>query len=131
MMRKPKEITDDEWESLTSPENYYRDGEVSRAQADEIFRRNVARIVASRQSGVSAGTKQPAPRRKRFQPTSAAAVSRVINDARITGLRVVTAPSKRVIVQGAAVTAAARLLSSKGYVFTWNGSSITVSGRNT
>ena len=28
-MRKPPEITDDEWDTLTSPENYYCDGEVS------------------------------------------------------------------------------------------------------
>ena len=47
-MRKPPEITDDEWDTLTSPENYYCDGEVSRAEADRLFQRKVARLVASR-----------------------------------------------------------------------------------
>lgn len=50
MMRKPPEITDDEWDSLTSPENYYCDGEVSRAEADRLFKQKVARLVASRQA---------------------------------------------------------------------------------
>jgi len=129
MMRKPPEITDDEWESLTSPENYYRDGEVSRAQADAIFRDTVSRLVAQRRGGAPASM-VPTPRGKQLHPTNAAAVSRVLNGARISGLRVVTAPSRKsVIVQGSAIPAAVRTLRSKGYVFTINTSSLTVTGR--
>lgn len=47
-MQRPKEISEDEWDMLTSPENYYMDGEVSRAEADRIFKQRVQKIVASR-----------------------------------------------------------------------------------
>lgn len=47
-MRKPPEITDDKWEMLTSPENYFCDGEVTRAQADRIFRQRVSVLVQRR-----------------------------------------------------------------------------------
>lgn len=50
MMRKPPEISDDEWDSLTSPENYYCDGEVSRTEADRLFKQKVSRLVAQRRA---------------------------------------------------------------------------------
>lgn len=49
-MTRPPEITVDEWEMLTSPENYYMDGEVSRSQADQIFRQRVKSIVTQRRA---------------------------------------------------------------------------------
>ena len=55
-MWKPSEITDDEWDSLTSPENYFCDGEVSRAQADKLFKQKVESIVASRRKTPVADT---------------------------------------------------------------------------
>lgn len=58
-MRKPSEITDDEWDSLTSPENYHCDGEVSRADADRLFRQKVEKMVASRRA--KARTTAPRP----------------------------------------------------------------------
>lgn len=53
--RKPKELTDDEWDSLTSPENYFCDGEISRSQADARFNRIVSDMVKKRRGGSSAG----------------------------------------------------------------------------
>ena len=128
-MRKPKEITDAEWESLTSPENYYMDGEVSRAQADQIFQRKVAALVASRRGVNGAVPVTTTPRTQSLHPTNTAAISRVLSRSRVSGVRVVTAPSKKVIVQGSGVNEAAKRLRSKGYVFVWNGSSILISGR--
>lgn len=63
MMRKPSEITDDEWEMLTSPENYYMDGEIGRSEADRIFRSRVERIIASRRAA-KAAPKSPHPQRR-------------------------------------------------------------------
>jgi hypothetical protein len=51
MINKPPEITDEEWESMTSPENYYRDGEVTPQEADRIFRRQVEDMVRRRRQG--------------------------------------------------------------------------------
>ncbi|TXH09937.1 MAG: hypothetical protein E6R04_06635 [Spirochaetes bacterium] len=53
MMAKPPEITNDEWDALTSPENYYADGEFSPSQADAEFRRRVAFLVKARRDKVS------------------------------------------------------------------------------
>lgn len=53
MMAKPPEITNDEWDALTSPENYYADGEFSPSQADAEFRRRVAFLVRARKNKVS------------------------------------------------------------------------------
>lgn len=129
MMRKPKEITDDEWESLTSPENYYMDWEVSRAQAEQIFQRKVATLVASRRGLRGPVRVLTTPRTKRLGSTNAAAVSRVLTRARVSGVQVVTAPSKKVIVHGSGVNEAAKRLRAMGYVFVWNDSSILISGR--
>lgn len=57
MMRRPPEITEDEWDALTSPENYYCDGEVSRAQADKLFKQKVDSLVASRRAAGSPSTR--------------------------------------------------------------------------
>jgi hypothetical protein len=45
MMRKPPEVTEDVWDSLTSPENYYCDGELTREQADRRFHTAINKIV--------------------------------------------------------------------------------------
>lgn len=63
-MTRPPEITPDEWDMLTSPENYYMDGEVSRAQADRIFRQRVSSIVKERR----AAKKTPTPPQRRNMP---------------------------------------------------------------
>lgn len=69
MMRRPTEITPMEWEILTSPENYYCDGEITGAEAERYFRQKVASIVQQRR-GRSAQTPSAQPTRKCSARTS-------------------------------------------------------------
>lgn len=43
---RPPEIPQSDWDVLTSPENFYMDGEVSRAQAEKIFDQRIDSIIA-------------------------------------------------------------------------------------
>lgn len=43
---RPEGVPELEWELITSPENYYMDGEVSREQADAVFQQRAAALVA-------------------------------------------------------------------------------------
>lgn len=56
---RPREITEMEWEMLTSPENYYADGELSHAEADKMFRQRVSQLVASRRATSASVQKKP------------------------------------------------------------------------
>jgi hypothetical protein len=48
MMPRPPEITEEEWEALTSPENYFMDGEVSQQEADRLFIQRVEELIRQR-----------------------------------------------------------------------------------
>lgn len=134
MIRKPPEINDDEWEMLISPENYYCDGEVTRAEADALFKRKVERLVASRRANLSTPPRRPVSTRKSPQPTNAAAVSRVLNTLAGGGYLVTQLPRRRVMVQvgrSSGLHRAAQVLRDRGYVFQSDGQCVVVTGRNT
>lgn len=69
-MTRPSEITPDEWEMMTSPENYYCDGEVSGAQAEQILRQraqsivNLRRVIAQAQRNAARTPSTTAPARR-------------------------------------------------------------------
>lgn len=44
-MRKPPELTEHEWDMLTSPENYWGDGEYTRVQAEQVLRQRAHALV--------------------------------------------------------------------------------------
>lgn len=216
MMHKPPEISDDEWSALTSPENYYCDGEVSRAEADRLFKRKVSHLVAQRRAESTPSKPKPPPppkigadrfpadtmvfnrvnkgnneaesrrllnelrqshsgdnlvhalvyngfatekqaskfvarlsppkqdtpskewvgarrARKTLQPTTAAAVSRVLKSEAGNGYFVTQVARRRVMVQNGVgapgLQRAAQVLTAKGYSYSTNGQSIVISGR--
>ena len=57
---RPKEITPEEWELWTSPENYYMDGEVSPREADAIFMRRLRSTVKQRRQRARYAAEAPA-----------------------------------------------------------------------